>query len=173
MLTFGVLIALMMSWDGAYTSANDQLRLLPGQAAECLRQWAALCRQWTVRAVGLDGYGTLAVMLCRPRSLPFIAVLPRQHHGTAFLSIMRIALATQLTSLPYSLSSSSPPQTTSGGAAFWGAATCQRALAELYLRLAELARLPPLDEPLEPEEHVQVGTGPGLQGTAVSSERDY
>ena len=50
MLTFGVLTALMMSWDGPYTSAADQLRLLPGQAAQCLRQWAALCRLWAVRA---------------------------------------------------------------------------------------------------------------------------
>lgn len=30
-------------------------------------------------------------------------------------------------------------------------------MAELYLRLAELARVPPLDEPLEPGVHVQVG----------------
>ncbi|PRW20380.1 hypothetical protein C2E21_9105 [Chlorella sorokiniana] len=92
LLTFGVLTALMMSWDGPYTSPADQLRLLPGQAAECLRQWAALCKQWAV---------------------------------------------------------------TSGGAAFWGATASQRALAELYLRMAELARMPPLDEPLDPGVHVQ------------------
>ena len=53
-----------------------------------------------------------------------------------------------------------PVQATSGGAVFWGTAANRRALAELYLRLAELARLPPLDEPLEPEVHVQVGAGP-------------
>lgn len=60
MLTFGVLAALMMSWDGAYTSAADQLRLLPGQAAECLRKWATLCRTWAVRPLllALGGLGT-------------------------------------------------------------------------------------------------------------------
>lgn len=42
-----------------------------------------------------------------------------------------------------------------GGAAFWGAAAPRRAMAQLYLRLVELARLPPLDEPLDPEVHVQ------------------
>lgn len=62
MLTFGVLAALMMSWDGAYTSAADQLRLLPGQAAECLRKWATLCQKWAVRPlllawVGLEQLG--------------------------------------------------------------------------------------------------------------------
>ncbi len=77
------------------------------------------------------------------------------------------------TSHPTFLPSAPHPQSTSGGAAFWGAAACQRALAEMYLRLAELARLPPLDEPLEPEVHVQVGVAPGLQGTAVSSGRDF
>ena len=55
MLTFGVLTGLMMCWDGPYTSAADQLRLLPSQAAECLRQWAALCRQWAVSEVLLAG----------------------------------------------------------------------------------------------------------------------
>lgn len=33
-------------------------------------------------------------------------------------------------------------------------------MARLYLRLAELCRLPPLDEPLEPGVHTQARCGP-------------
>lgn len=37
-----------MAWDGPYTSAADQLRLLPAQAVEALTEWAHLCQAWQV-----------------------------------------------------------------------------------------------------------------------------
>lgn len=43
-----------------------------------------------------------------------------------------------------------------GSATFWAASTCHRALAQLYLRLVELGRVPPLEEPWDPETHMQV-----------------
>lgn len=49
---FGVVIGLGMAWDQPYTGPQDQLRLLPGQAAEVLRDWAAVCRAWRVGAQG-------------------------------------------------------------------------------------------------------------------------
>lgn len=42
-----------------------------------------------------------------------------------------------------------------GSAAFWAAPANVDAMVCLYLRLSELCRLPPLDEPLQPEVHTQ------------------
>ncbi|KAL4418807.1 hypothetical protein ABPG77_006776 [Micractinium sp. CCAP 211/92] len=100
---FGVVIALGMAWDGPYSCAEDQLRLLPGEAAEALRSWAAICREWQA----------------------------------------------------------------AGSTAFWAAPANVDAMARLYLRLSELCRLPPLDEPLQPEVHTQAGTTPGQRVAAL------
>ncbi|KAL4431351.1 hypothetical protein ABPG75_006607 [Micractinium tetrahymenae] len=88
---FGVVIGLGMAWDQPYTGPEDQLRLLPGQAADALRDWAAICKAWRA----------------------------------------------------------------AGSAAFWASPANVDAMARLYLRLTELCRLPPLDEPLEPGVHTQ------------------
>lgn len=127
-----------MTWDGLYTSAADQLRLLPGQAAEVLAEWARICKLWRVRERCLAcPPARLASCLPAPclclRSAPFPACL------------------TGLSSAP----SPSPPQAPS--ADFWASTANQRALALLFLRLAELARVPPLDEPRRPGVHTQVG----------------
>ena len=48
-------------------------------------------------------------------------------------------------------------QAAASSAAFWADPTHLGSMAGLYLRLAELAHLPPLGEPLDPGVHTQVG----------------
>lgn len=179
---FGVVIGLGMAWDQAYTGAHDQLRLLAAEAAEVLGDWAAICVAWRVggcMAVAAFATGAAIMMRHLPASSRRLSGLRETIEGSSCGCKVRRNVSVSTTAEAFSLVNScvrglhpeegplSPALLMShlqgaGSAAFWAAPANLDAMARLYLRLTELCRLPPLDEPLDPEVHTQAGVGSAL-----------